>query len=530
MQIVYAVRVSVASTKPEEASSFDQVLAHVAQWGQERFGLAVQPSDLLQDGTQSGVTRADGSEATAVTARWTAVSAPSIRGMRFETKQPIQGVEAHFQTTVTVVQDATSTAFRLAMGRSTDSDVLAPSSFSGIYVPRIVKSVVEDKNLTCSAYGVQVDTQYIRAASLEELKFLTLHLDHQHRLPVLLVDTVRAERLHFAKDAARKLAGLAQVVCLGFPHVLREFNDQYPALAVPFAGARLVWPAPARHPLFYEDEMGEKALNQAFKMLSSAAVVTYSVDRDWTQALRAERQHEASMAAATLRGAVEAAKRGGDQSAENDALLQALDSETKRADAAQAELDEFIREYDAGQDLRTKNFLLKQELEAYRLFCASPKSPSTDPLATEAVPMLSSPKSEILDYLSASSEGAIEFTDNALRRWEQCQHPRPEQLREALIRLTRAAVSWRAAGTALGMPLPEWFKIEFELNYAPSDERLRRERLHRFDFQGETYDRLSHLKLDDHVPPNEVGRIYFAIDAERTRFIVDHIGLKLYGI
>jgi hypothetical protein len=51
-----------------------------------------------------------------------------------------------------------------------------------------------------------------------------------------------------------------------------------------------------------------------------------------------------------------------------------------------------------------------------------------------------------------------------------------------------------------------------------------------FEFDGRTYSRLPHLKLGDYRSPNEVGRVYFAMDSDSERFIVDHVGLKLYGL
>jgi hypothetical protein len=51
-----------------------------------------------------------------------------------------------------------------------------------------------------------------------------------------------------------------------------------------------------------------------------------------------------------------------------------------------------------------------------------------------------------------------------------------------------------------------------------------------FEHDGIWYSRLLHLKLGDHTAPNEVGRIYFAMDNDGERFIVDHVGLKLYGL
>ncbi|MFJ6464951.1 hypothetical protein ACIQM0_28650 [Streptomyces sp. NPDC091387] len=38
---------------------------------------------------------------------------------------------------------------------------------------------------------------------------------------------------------------------------------------------------------------------------------------------------------------------------------------------------------------------------------------------------------------------------------------------------------------------------------------------------------LPQSKVRDAVSPNEVGRIYFALDSEEKRFIVNHVGLHL---
>jgi hypothetical protein len=54
--------------------------------------------------------------------------------------------------------------------------------------------------------------------------------------------------------------------------------------------------------------------------------------------------------------------------------------------------------------------------------------------------------------------------------------------------------------------------------------------LDEFNFDGKTFSRGPHLKLGDHTSPNEVGRVYFAMDSDGERFIVDHVGLKLYGL
>ena len=78
--------------------------------------------------------------------------------------------------------------------------------------------------------------------------------------------------------------------------------------------------------------------------------------------------------------------------------------------------------------------------------------------------------------------------------------------------------------------LEDWFTHDHQLTMSPVDGTLKQMRGHKFDFEGTTYNREPHLKLDDSTCPSEVGRIYFARDFDNLRFIVDHVGLKLYGL
>lgn len=66
------------------------------------------------------------------------------------------------------------------------------------------------------------------------------------------------------------------------------------------------------------------------------------------------------------------------------------------------------------------------------------------------------------------------------------------------------------------------------LKFAPNDEKISKDKDKRyFTFNGKRWDGLPHIKVRDAVSPNEVGRIYFALDSEEKRFIVNHVGLHL---
>jgi hypothetical protein len=47
-----------------------------------------------------------------------------------------------------------------------------------------------------------------------------------------------------------------------------------------------------------------------------------------------------------------------------------------------------------------------------------------------------------------------------------------------------------------------------------------------FEYDGDWYERVPHVKIDDAKSPNEAGRIYFALDSEGKRIIVDWFGTK----
>lgn len=76
--------------------------------------------------------------------------------------------------------------------------------------------------------------------------------------------------------------------------------------------------------------------------------------------------------------------------------------------------------------------------------------------------------------------------------------------------------------------IDDWFKTRWGLTMAGTDKGLRQAKGNKFDLDGRKLVREPHLKLDDHVPSSEVGRVYFGLDTAGKRFVVDHVGTKLY--
>ena len=102
-------------------------------------------------------------------------------------------------------------------------------------------------------------------------------------------------------------------------------------------------------------------------------------------------------------------------------------------------------------------------------------------------------------------------------------YPDPSRMWRFLVRMSQAAGAWRALGGEVGDRLSDWIAANFEIEVAMHDGTLGS--WTDFTFEGDPYSREPHVKVDDFKKPRECGRIYFAVDGERLRFIVDYIGL-----
>ncbi|MFJ6559829.1 hypothetical protein ACIQMV_08105 [Streptomyces sp. NPDC091412] len=119
------------------------------------------------------------------------------------------------------------------------------------------------------------------------------------------------------------------------------------------------------------------------------------------------------------------------------------------------------------------------------------------------------------------------FTARAARAWKDSRYPYPQEMTDRLTALTQAATDLYSNSGRMPR-LVQWFYDNHGLKFAPNDEKLSKDKDKRyFMFNGKRWDGLPHIKVRDAVSPSEVGRIYFALDSEEKRFIVNHVGLHL---
>ena len=114
-----------------------------------------------------------------------------------------------------------------------------------------------------------------------------------------------------------------------------------------------------------------------------------------------------------------------------------------------------------------------------------------------------------------------------LHKWLP-DYPDPSRILDALEALALLAESWVAANGDVG-PFAQWAASEGGLSKtALTDKTLVQMKIDEFEFEGKTYSRQPHVQVDDAKAWIHCARIYFALDKDGSRFIVDHIGPHLY--
>ena len=155
--------------------------------------------------------------------------------------------------------------------------------------------------------------------------------------------------------------------------------------------------------------------------------------------------------------------------------------------------------------------------------------PSTTALEPEVDSQDSLPTKTLDDVRNtaiALRSEAFVVTDNALEVVAACGHTHPERLLDGVVRLASAARDWREASCQTDGRLVDWLYVNYGLRVALYDGTISKS-ASQFSYEEVDYSRLPHVKLGEAQAFNSIGRIYFAIDAPRQRFIVDHIGLHL---
>ncbi|WP_152552106.1 hypothetical protein [Actinokineospora spheciospongiae] len=535
MQMLYAVDFDISCVENiDPVLAYSKLIEHFHAW--LTWGASDCP--LLADLNGSGEAEyfksgLESKQASLRKVAWKVTGADDRHAFRVDVRQPLLAEKTWFQTRVTVSRNFDEVQLRVVMGRDITTGWLSPVPFDALRRPRLIFNVVKDSTLVVRVLGQSVDNDHISIKEPSQLEQLVNAINNSNRLPILVVSPSGDHAHGLAQRAARELQGLARVVTLR-PYLSQKFNQLVPSGSVPFGGARLLWPdLSLRQPQFSADDLRRHEVShtvqQFMRLLAPMSVIARGRDKGWEIALASDRAWRAQV----VRQRLDEARAQGDGLAEMKVLTETL--EQKQAELAEWETfnGQLLVENEQlkGKLQLTEDYRSQFEYWKSEYFRVASESKSSTENDWNSAPSCSSGDiDELLEYLREASEGALNYTENSVKSWENSRYPYPDSMREALISLAQASVEYRAKAGQLGKRLEDWIEEGYSLRVAMSDKGLTRQGLEKFPFEDETYSRIPHVKLDDHTTPDRVGRIYFALDSRRTRFIVDHIGLKLYGL
>lgn len=525
MELLYVVELDVRPYDAETLGHHEargRILKHIAEW--LSFERTPQlASESFESAGSVTLTSAHDDRADSRVS-WSIEGTADVNAVVITARTEItRSGRADFVCVVTVLSEGGDrTSLRLELARESLDGVLAPAGIDYFRRPHLLVLLLRDLDLACWSGPSRVDGRF-NWVNPKHAEFVWETVSAAGRLlPILLVDGSDDAGQQLARRAAGELAGLAPVLAVDArsQSILHDRLHDIDA-AIPRGGARLIWPALSlRHPSFTADQ-AQFAAGRLLRMLSSVSVTVRGVNHLLRRANAAKRTARDRQIAADL----DDARSKGDRSHEIEAQARVIEELKSEVDQYESWFRQVEDERDSYKAQAAQTAYWKQEADRARQASGIRvtdwgEAPELDPIELSA----------LAQFLEKHSQGAIVFTREAHQAWRRSAYPRVDVMQAALIDLAKAAIEYRRLGCQLGMHPDDWFKQEWHLTLASTDQYMSKNGLDQFTYEDRTYSRLPHLKLGDHTSPNEVGRVYFAMDSDGERFVVDHVGLKLYGL
>jgi hypothetical protein len=528
MQVLYVVKFDVALTTNEEGDRGPGliVLDLLGKWVGGASDPSVTAASLMTKGELEITDRHP--DVVSSRATWEYLGGEGIWASRLERRDTNKD-GSQFITRVTVGESQTGTTVRVSMAREVAGTGLAPRSAAILMQPWLVTKLVTDERLVVRADGPTLDGRYLQVRSPREVEALAEALQSEQRLPVLLLHTRTLESQRAAASAARRLVGLVRVVTLDY-RAARHLESIYSSVQIAYAGGVLVWADIAAPPLpiLPEELNAPDAAATLWRRLMSLIAPLSVLIRGDDEAFRVARR--ASQALQARHAAKKSADAGasGDTKQQIEALQQELDQ--AHADVAIA-VDQWQEAQDAADAFAQEAARLRAQVEQLDLAMRFQDSTNTteQPIRLESAPALEAGDVKSLDalcqHIEQSTAGRIVFTDNVLSTWRKAdRYPTPELMRAALLKLANVAYDlYDGQDRSMGH-IDTWIRETYDLRVSLQDDQMPKKFRTGF-WEGERYDYIPHVKVNDGVPPQECERIYFTFDKDNDRLLVDKIGL-----
>jgi hypothetical protein len=499
MQDLYATSFEIVSADPE--TTFEDLTHAVARWGWRGDGA---PPELVGAGAAPIV---GGYEFV-----WERHSVPDQPDLAMEAalRHPDSDVPERLWRTVVDLSRTDVIRLTVRISRQAAELRLIPATIGQLRRPGLIPDVLG--SFSCKVGGLELNATCpsIHVSAVDEFVESVLKADTRRLPVVLLAPFGGARRLFEAERVADEVAGLAHVAQLG-GHLassrLREIiGDEF---RVPGGGARIYWPGfghaedRLRHRFWTARWLAESTLplhRLLFELLARISVHAVPVDPTARRVREAVRQHRYEELRESGRSA--------------DELVELLEDENKSLLKANSRLETEVERLTAELETHRANYAA----------IAAATEPEAEPLIEEgeaSVEVASWP--EFVEVLPLLESDAFVITPRAREMCDPSPYPDPGRMWFHLERLAEAAGAWAMADASVGEALKPWIHVNYGIEISLFDEGSAYE----FHHDGIAYSAEPHVKVDDFKDPARCGRIYFAVDSEKRRFIVDHIGLHL---
>lgn len=416
-------------------------------------------------------------------------------------------------TTVEVTREGDAPAIvTVRVTREATEHRIAPARLD-LRPPGLVLTLLRTAHCMDGRTRIVADGRMLAVDEVEGFVVTTLQ-DEERRLPALLVATADP----FAAFAAERVAALAHVVYVD-REAWNRLNDVAPLLAPMWHGARLVWPLPWSERLAHNSYLPSdvKAItpfrNRVTRELTRLSVARTPRDRGLAK-LREERMRALADAAASS-SRTEEMEMWREYAEELEAAIAVLREDNARLTA---DLDDVLEEL---QDEQARRAAQDQELRFYRTSGAT-TAPGDYADETDLLGLEITDWAEFAHNVRRLESDAFRLTDEAVSALIDCEYAHCNRMWQFLVRLARVAEDYRAANGDLGGGLKQYALENHHIEISLHDQSLGN---YTVTYEGVVLDAVPHVKVDDVKKPKECGRIYFAMDKDRRRFVVAHIGL-----
>lgn len=540
-----------------DGDAFDVASARAMEWAWRVEGPA---PNLAKEGTGQ---RGDQDGHAGVSVAWNSTIAASARAFEVRLRHPHDKEPTmRWKATVTISEVENATRASVYLGMEATVHSLRPWHVD-LRAPAIVKQLMQPPLMAyAGSIELPAGPTHLDASDVGSLMNDVLTVDDR-ALPVLVISSEVDPPLVEIVD--RALCGLVQVIHLrdgGADDELRVALSPS-GYTVPRGGLRLFWPGFAssnsmrRQPYWTAAQLRQgkrdprrSVVTQLVNLVAPISTGRVPVDpgvlvakrrsleeraeqqRARTEAMRERARRNRQEAQRVKREAQEIAGADGEKRLEErlsevEALLDLAEGERDEAfeQAARSKEDELKAIEEALQYgertrlLEIENSNLHDNLRTITKF--EPHDPGGE---DDVIPAEVKSWEEVAEWLPELAGPGFHFTDRALDcAADTGRYPHPDAMWRALRALEKVGRAYNEMGAELDMRFEQFARSHGGIEVALQDGAYVD---CWFEYEGEQYRRLPHVKVDDAKAPNEVGRIYFALDPERKRVIVDWFGTK----